>query len=242
MPLSTPELRAVWAPPCQGPWSEVTLVGGGRVSVRPAIVDAVRALNACLAAHQYPTRSADTGAFNCRHITGGTGYSLHAYGIALDINWSTNPYGPVLHTDMPRSMIDAILGLRTNSGQQVWGWGGDYRGNKDAMHFEIVCSPQHIASGIHLATLPGAPSPMPSPQPTPPNPAPLPSEDDMPPTYLRNNQTGAVVVCNEFFWRYVTSPQWAFWQFIGGKTQEVDDKTFHMLLDGHEEVYGGRRS
>jgi hypothetical protein len=112
------------------------------------------------------------------------------------------------------------------------------------MHYEIVTSPQHIASGINPATLSGAPVPMPppQPQPIPPNPAPLPSEDDMPASYIRNNQTGAVVVVNEFFFRYVTPPQWAFWQFVGGKTQDVDDKTFHMLLDYHEEVYGGRRS
>jgi len=242
--LSTAELRVAWAPPCRGPWAQVTLYGGGQVSVRPAIVDAVRALNACLMAARYEARRRDTGAYNCRRITGGTGYSLHAYGIALDINSSTNPYGRVLRTDMPRSMVDSILAIRTNSRQQVWGWGGNYSGNKDAMHYEIVTSPQHIASGINPATLSGAPVPMPppQPQPIPPNPAPLPSEDDMPASYIRNNQTGAVVVVNEFFFRYVTPPQWAFWQFVGGKTQDVDDKTFHMLLDYHEEVYGGRRS
>lgn len=98
---------------------------------------------------------------NCRKITGGTGYSLHAYGIALDICWNTNPYGPVLKTDMPPAMVDEILAIRTNNGQQVWGWGGNYRGNKDAMHFEIVCTPGDIRTGIGGG--PGVSTPIPAP-------------------------------------------------------------------------------
>lgn len=152
---STGQLRTLWAPPCTGPFVQVTLFGGGRVSVRPAIVDAVHALDACLRAADYPTHVADTGAYNCRHITGGTGYSLHSYGIALDLNWATNPYGPRLHTDMPPAMVAAIQGIRTNSGAQVWRWGGTYSGNKDAMHYEVVASPAEIASGINPHTFPG---------------------------------------------------------------------------------------
>ena len=57
---------------------------------RPRCVDAVHALDAVLREWSYETRSADTGAYNCRQITGGSGYSLHAYGIALDINWQSN--------------------------------------------------------------------------------------------------------------------------------------------------------
>ena len=149
--LGTGALRADWAPPCTGPWARISLNGTGKISVRPATVDAWLALNACLVAHGYGTRAGDTGAYNCRPITGGSGYSLHAYGIAGDINWSTNPYGPVLHTDMPRAMVDAILAIRTNDGAQVFGWGGNYRGNKDPMHYEVVCTPQQLARGIAAA-------------------------------------------------------------------------------------------
>lgn len=147
MPTTT-QLRNWWAPACTGPFSLVELFGDGRVSVRPAIVPAVRALDACLQKHNYRTRRADTGAYNCRRITGGTGYSLHAYGIALDINWQSNPYGPRLVTNMPAAMIRDIKAIRTRNGQQVWRWGGDYSGNKDAMHFEIVCHPTDLATGI----------------------------------------------------------------------------------------------
>lgn len=106
--------------------------------------------------HKYATRKADTGAYNCRKITGGTGYSLHSYGIALDINWQSNPYGSRLVTDMPSAMIADIKAIRTKNGKQVWRWGGDYSGNKDAMHFEIIASPADIATGIDPKTVKGS--------------------------------------------------------------------------------------
>lgn len=158
MTLSTSALRRVWAPAC-APKGSVFLA-------------AYAALDACLRAHRYAPRAKDTGAYNCRQITGGKGYSLHAYGpadrftfwngvtiataLAVDINWTTNPYGPRLVTDMPRAMVDAVKAVRTNSGAQVWRWGGDYATNKDAMHFEIVCTPSDLRTGIDPDTLPGA--------------------------------------------------------------------------------------
>lgn len=149
MALSTSQLRNAWAPACklQNPQT-VNLFGGGRVHVDGRVVEAVLALNGVLIRHHYRTRRADTGAYNCRRITGGTGYSLHAYGIAVDINWQSNPYGKRLVTDMPRQMVEEIKALRTGNGKQVWRWGGDYTTNKDAMHFEIVCTPADLATGI----------------------------------------------------------------------------------------------
>lgn len=138
--------------------------------MRAAIVEAVAALNLVLVAYNYLTRRADTGGFNCRAITGGRAYSLHAYGIAIDINWQSNPYGPVLETDMDEHMIAAILAIRTNNGAQVWRWGGSYRGNKDAMHFEVVCTPAELATGIRGLTDPVIPvPPMAGPDPTRPS-------------------------------------------------------------------------
>lgn len=153
--LTTQQARDAWGPPCKGARSTVRLFGEGSVSVRTEIVAAVDALDQCLRAHDYRTRKDDTGAYNCRKITGGTGYSLHAYGIALDLNWGTNPYGPDVVTDMPPEMVAAIKAIRTVNGQQVWRWGGDYSGNKDAMHFEVVCTPAALATGIDPTTVPG---------------------------------------------------------------------------------------
>lgn len=149
---STAELRILWAPACTAPFARLNLYGEGVVTVDVLIVDAVKALNAVLIDWDYRTRRADTGAYNCRQITGGTNYSLHAYGIAVDLNWNTNPYGRTLVTDMPIGMIEAIEGIRTAGGVQVWRWGGRYSNNKDAMHFEVVASPAELARGIQSQT------------------------------------------------------------------------------------------
>lgn len=149
---STAELRILWAPACTAPFARLNLYGEGVVTVDVLIVDAVKALNAVLIDWDYRTRRADTGAYNCRQITGGRSYSLHAYGIAVDLNWSTNPYGHHLITDMPIGMIEAIEGIRTAGGVQVWRWGGRYSNNKDAMHFEVVASPAELARGIQSQT------------------------------------------------------------------------------------------
>ena len=149
---STAELRILWAPACTAPFARLNLYGEGVVTVDVLIVDALKALNRVLVDWDYRTRRADTGAYNCRQITGGTNYSLHAYGIAVDLNWNTNPYGRTLVTDMAIGMIEAIEGIRTAGGVQVWRWGGRYSNNKDAMHFEVVASPAELARGIQSQT------------------------------------------------------------------------------------------
>jgi hypothetical protein len=156
---STAELRILWAPACTAPFARLNLYGEGVVTVDVLIVDAVKALNAVLIDWDYRTRRADTGAYNCRQITGGTNYSLHAYGIAVDLNWQTNPYGRTLVTDMPIGMIEAIEGIRTAGGVQVWRWGGRYSNNKDAMHFEVVASPAELVRGIRSTTTTPTPQP-----------------------------------------------------------------------------------
>lgn len=158
MPLTTTQLRKEYAPACSRQGA--------------LFIPAYTALDAGLKAHSYRPEAHHTGATNCRHITGGKNWSLHAYSpgdsftfwngvrlgstaLAVDINWQDNPWGKYLVTDMPKAMVNAIKAIRTNDGQQVWGWGGDYRGNKDAMHFEIVCSKKSLRSGIRWSTVPG---------------------------------------------------------------------------------------
>ena len=184
--LSQSQIRSYWSPRCTGPHATVSLYGAGKVTVDAAIVSAVKALDQVLAAYKYSTRAADTGAYVCRMNTGGTAWSNHAYGVALDINWSTNPYARYLRTDMRRygdgKMPERICAIRTNNGKQVWNWGGFWSGNKDAMHYEIVCTPSDIRTGINQSTIYGgsvaqAPNPAPTPQPGP-QPVPQPKEDD----------------------------------------------------------------
>lgn len=171
--LSTAQQRQLWAPAC-------------RANPRANVLEAWRALDACLRLYQYAPRKGVTGARSCRKITGGTGYSLHAFfvdgmftfwngltiglGIAVDINWDRNPYGKRLVTDMPREMVEAILAIRTNNGKEVWGWGGNYRNNKDAMHWELGCSPADLATGINWSTVRGTIGTTPEPVTSPPPP------------------------------------------------------------------------
>lgn len=153
---STTELRILWAEPCDS-------------RNKKNLDHALRALDMVLEVWQYAPKEGQTWGYNCRRITGGTGYSLHAYGpaglftfwngvrvtlsVAVDINSLANPYGPRLITDMPREMVEAILAIRTNGGHEVFGWGGNYRKNKDAMHYEVVCSPSELATGIDWRTV-----------------------------------------------------------------------------------------
>lgn len=159
--LSTATLRNVWAPACKpANLVRVPLHGDGAINIDRRCIEAFTALNTILRLHNYRTRKADTGAYNCRRITGGAGYSLHAYGIAADINWQTNPYtSGRIRTDMPAAMVADIKKIRTRNGRPVFRWGGDYKTVKDAMHYEVVCSPADLATGIDPASASGtAPS------------------------------------------------------------------------------------
>jgi hypothetical protein len=89
----------------------------------------------------------NTSAFNCRAVTGGTGWSEHAYGRAIDVNPFVNPYvkgSTVLppeaakYTDRSRNdkgMIhgdDAVVRAFAARG---WKWGGYWKSLKDYQHF-----------------------------------------------------------------------------------------------------------
>ena len=222
--LTQSQIAAAWGPACRKvARPTIALHGAGKVTVDPRIVDAVRALNACLVRWNYRTRYADTGAYVCRQKVGGNGYSNHSYGTALDLNWQTNPYGRVLRTDMPAGMREAIKAIRTNNGRQVWAWGGDWRGNKDAMHWEIVCTPADLATGIRGGTTTGGSQP-PAPAPAP-NPQPV-VEDDM---YARDTKTGAIYAITHTHYQHLSGPQWADRQKEGAKAVDMaPELVFHF--------------
>ena len=90
----------------------------------------------------------NTSAFNCRAVTGGTGWSRHSYGLAIDINPLRNPYvngDTVLppagqayldRTDVRAGMIvagDVVVVAFTSRGFE---WGGDFDSLKDYQHFD----------------------------------------------------------------------------------------------------------
>ena len=90
----------------------------------------------------------NTSAFNCRDVTGGSGWSEHAYGRAIDIDPIENPYvypgGRVTHA-ASRPYVDRSRhrrGMAYPGGVLVrafaavrWGWGGDWPPPTDYQHF-----------------------------------------------------------------------------------------------------------
>lgn len=72
------------------------------------------------------------GTYAWRYVRGSTSTpSNHSFGIAMDINWDTNPLGSS-RTDIPQNVIHVF----ENNG---FYWGGNYQSRPDPMHFEY-CS------------------------------------------------------------------------------------------------------
>ncbi|TVR38375.1 MAG: hypothetical protein EA388_00280 [Nitriliruptor sp.] len=91
----------------------------------------------------------NTSAFNCRRVTGGTRFSEHAYGWAVDLNPVQNPYvrGGTVLPPAGRDFVDRNRiqpGMLTRPGAVEvfdalgWGWGGDWRSLKDYQHVSLT--------------------------------------------------------------------------------------------------------
>lgn len=119
-PETAERMTDSWRPGCPVPLADLRLVtvdvidfeGGvqtGELVVHAEVAEAIVDVFAALFAARYPIQqmrlvdefgaddsasmAADnTSAFNCRPITGGTTWSEHAYGRAIDINPVENPY------------------------------------------------------------------------------------------------------------------------------------------------------
>ena len=88
-----------------------------------------------------------TSAYNCRFTTGGTTFSEHAYGRAIDLNPVQNPYvrGGSVAPPAGRDYLDRSdvrPGMVVSGGVVVrafaavgWEWGGSFRTLKDYQHF-----------------------------------------------------------------------------------------------------------
>ena len=117
-----------------GGLSTVILKSGLRVRVATKIAPLVKYLGDETERRGYDLRPADTGGYNFRAMRGSSSTSFHSWGLAVDLNWQTNPMtrrgGPV-RTDMPRWLIT----LWEDHGFR---WGGRWN---DAMHFEFRGSP-----------------------------------------------------------------------------------------------------
>jgi peptidoglycan hydrolase-like protein with peptidoglycan-binding domain len=179
MSESTSEQRSNWAAyECRRDKMISIPFGPDRILVAPPTADAWQALANVLLADGYDIRTSDTDSYNCREIKGGGGRSLHSYGIALDVNWNTNPYKTTpdhravvfsnkatqreraedvrlgrADTDMTTALIADVLAVRTRNGKRVFEWGGNWTSIKDTMHFEIDVTPEDLATGIDQGTV-----------------------------------------------------------------------------------------
>jgi D-alanyl-D-alanine carboxypeptidase/Bacterial SH3 domain len=181
MAETTPKLRRLWKTyECSEKKMVVIPFGPDKIRIAPPTAAAWDALASVLDHHRYDIRTADTDSYNCRNIKGTTLKSLHAYGIALDVNWNSNPFlrtpdkrkvrfsGKATQaeraetvrlgeadTDMTPAMIADVLAIKTRGGKQVFEWGGSWSTTKDSMHFEIDLSPADLAVGIDPRTVAG---------------------------------------------------------------------------------------
>lgn len=157
-----------WGQSCHVPLATITLDGGARVTVHAALAELAGLIMRANEAQGYAYRAADTGGYNCRAIAGTTDPSWHAWGLAIDCDWTTNPSAPCpVRTDRPGWEIQ-----RWN--RYGWGWGGDYDCSNppDSMHVEFHGTPAQAAAALTLAraelgALPRPPAPKPPAPPAP---------------------------------------------------------------------------
>ncbi|WP_322936964.1 M15 family metallopeptidase [Nocardioides bizhenqiangii] len=89
----------------------------------------------------------NTAALVCRATTGGSGWSAHAYGLAIDVNPFHNPYqkGDVVLPELASAYLDrswhrpgmiqpGSLAVREFA-RIGWSWGGSWSSLKDYQHF-----------------------------------------------------------------------------------------------------------
>lgn len=138
---STSEKRLWWADWRCNPtkMDAVSFPGPDRdwhLPVADAAVPAFELFADLMRKHDYDFREVSGGTYNCRKMAGTDSWSLHAYGIAIDLNPSKNPYGTHTH-NFPQGFIDDVLATG------LFRWGMDF---DDPMHWEIDVPP----SGIRL--------------------------------------------------------------------------------------------
>ena len=179
----TAQLRTAWRDyECARHKMRTLRLFGWDTPVNPNTVDAWRALEQALLTAGYQAHRA--WVFKCRDIGGQQTRSLHAYGLAIDIDHArptcnvnrATPDGRAVifstaatkdercrdvrqgraDTSFTPAQVAAVEALRTVDGHQVFAWGGRWRTTKDTMHFQINVTPAELARGIRLEPESGA--------------------------------------------------------------------------------------
>ena len=181
-PLTTAQLREAWAEYLCAEREMVSIpLLSNPTPVNPVAIEAFTALADALRTTGYHAHR--VWVYNCRDIAQvGSGHpprtSLHAFGLAVDIDPNWNPHhhnvsGPILFSSQPSQeerqrdvatgvagtaftpgQVAAVEAIRTVDGLQVFGWGGWWRSSHDAMHFEVRLTPAELRRGIAAHTAP----------------------------------------------------------------------------------------
>ncbi|WP_345712451.1 M15 family metallopeptidase, partial [Kineococcus glutinatus] len=177
LPVAAADLPASWRPGCPVPPERLRLLlvpfvdfAGreqvGRVVVHESAADALVRVFVRLHALRFPIERVEpveafggsddasmaannTSAFNCRAVTGGSRFSEHSWGTAVDLNPVQNPYvrgttvlpgagRAFLDRSQPRPGLvragDAVVAAFAAEG---FSWGGAWSSPKDYQHFSL---------------------------------------------------------------------------------------------------------
>lgn len=147
--LSQDDKRTSWGPPCEMTAMQTFSFGQGNARLRPECFVPLVLLSRILRKHDRWPRRFDTWSFACRVIAGTSRWSMHAYGIAVDVRATSYPLGVKVTDPVLLAAAAEVEALVTPDGWRVWEWGGRWR-RPDGMHWEIGCPPASAA----LLTLP----------------------------------------------------------------------------------------
>jgi len=137
---------------------KVTAPNGASFTVAEDVADRFEGLIRDLEDAGYPIDPKQSGGYNPRNIRGTNKPSNHAFGRAIDVNWSNNPLGK--EGDIPPELA------RTLSEKYGLRWGGDYKSRKDPMHFEFIGGESPAVQNRSLTNWAGVPGQGPQAQPS----------------------------------------------------------------------------
>lgn len=141
--LTQAQKRSLWGPPCQRESLRQYSFGLGIAIIRPEVFPALVHLSRILRAHGRGPRAHDTWSYACRKIAGTSSWSMHSYGIAVDVRATSYPLGVRVRDAALLAAVAEIEALSTPDGWRVWEWGGRWR-RPDGMHFEVAAPPHAL--------------------------------------------------------------------------------------------------
>lgn len=141
--LTQTQKRYAWSPRCNRGALRQYSFGAGVAILRPEVFPALVLLSRILRGNGRAPRSHDTWSYACRKIAGTNLWSMHAYGIAVDVRATDYLLGVHVGDSALLNAATEVERLTTPDGWRVWEWGGRWS-RPDGMHWEIAAPPASI--------------------------------------------------------------------------------------------------